>query len=187
MIKKRDPTTNNDNMVTSHQYYDLNDIQNNLLKIINQNPGIRYRELLRTTGLSNGVLTYNLKILEESGYLNTFRQKKTTRYYSINTPAQDLSIIAHLRVQSEREIIIFVLEHDLCTFNEIVEYSKKASSTISWHLTRLCQDGIISVHYEEYQLYRIIDRKLVNQILYKYKETFVDKVVNNFIDIADNL
>ena len=171
----------------NYYYYELNDIQNKLLKCINENPGIRYRELLRSTCLSNGVLTYHLKILEEMRRINTIRQKKATRYYSIAIPTEELHIIAHLRIRIERAIIIFILEHDLCTFDEIVDYSKKAPSTISWYLRRLCEDSIISIHYGEYQLYTIIDRKLVNQILYKYNETFTDKLVNNFIDIADSL
>ncbi|MCC2647239.1 MAG: transcriptional regulator, ArsR family [Nitrososphaeraceae archaeon] len=175
------------NTIGNNYHYELNDIQNKLLKCINENPGIRYRELLRSTRLSNGVLTYHLKILEEMRQINTIRQKKATRYYSIVIPIEELRIIAHLRIRIERAIIIFILEHDLCTFDEIVEYSKKAPSTISWYLRRLCEDSVISIHYGEYQLYTIIDRNLVNQILYKYNETFTDKLVNNFIDMADNL
>lgn len=184
-MKINNPSTNT--IGNNYYYYELNDIQNKLLKCINENPGIRYRELLRSTYLSNGVLTYHLKILEEMRRISTLRQKKATRYYSIAIPIEELRIIAHLRIRIERAIIIFILEHDLCTFDEIVEYSKKAPSTISWYLRRLCEDRVISIHYGEYQLYTIVDRKLVNQILYKYNETFTDKLVNNFIDMADNL
>jgi predicted transcriptional regulator len=175
------------NTIEGKYHYKLNSIQDKVLRYINENPGIRYRELLRSTRLSNGVLTYHLKILEEIRRINTIRQKKATRYYSIAIPAEELHIIAHLRIRSERAVIIFILEHDLCTFDEIVEYLKKAPSTISWHLRRLCDDGIISIHHGEYHLYTIINRKLVNQILYKYKETFADKLVNNFIDMTDTL
>ena len=35
-----------------------------ILKQIDKSPGIRYRELLRLTGLTNGGLEYHLKILE---------------------------------------------------------------------------------------------------------------------------
>jgi predicted transcriptional regulator len=37
-----------------------------LLRSIEESPGIRYRELLRTTGLVNGVLSYHLAALEKS-------------------------------------------------------------------------------------------------------------------------
>ena len=167
--------------------YQLSDNQSNTLKVISQNPGIRYRELARQTCFVNGVLTYHLKILEQIGCINKFNHSNITRYYSINIPSQDLKVLSHLRVPSEKDIILFILDHDLSTFNEIVEYSKRAPSTISWHLKRLCQDGIVTVHSGEYNLYRITDRGLVNLMLEKYKDSFTNKVVNNFIYITDEL
>ena len=38
----------------------LSEVQNKLITYINRKPGIRYRELLRLSGLSNGVLTYHI-------------------------------------------------------------------------------------------------------------------------------
>lgn len=167
--------------------YQLSDSQSNILKIIIHNPGIRYKELTRKTGFVNGVLTYHLKILEQIGCINKFNHSNITRYYSINIPSQDLKVLSHLRVPSEKDIILFILDHDFCTFNEIVEYSRKAPSTISWHLKRLCQDGIVAVHSGEYNLYRITDKRLISLTLDKYKESFADKVVNNLLYIADEL
>jgi predicted transcriptional regulator len=157
------------------------------LKVICKNPGIRYRELARQTGFSNGVLTYHLNILEQFGYVNKFKHNNITRYYPLNIPNSDLKIISHLCVYSERDIILFLLNQDFCTFSEIVEYLGKAPSTVSWHLKKLCEDGILTVHHGEYNLYRIDDKKLVNQMLQRYKESFTDKVINNLVDIANEL
>ena len=170
-----------------HRCYHLSDSQSNIFKVINQNPGIRYRELARQTGFANGVITYHLNILEQIGCINKFNHSNITRYYPINIPSQDLKILSHLRVPSEKDIILFILDHDFCTFNEIVEYSKKAPSTISWHLKRLCQDGLVAVHSGDFNLYGIAERELVNLTFEKYKESFTDKVVNNFVDISDEL
>ena len=168
-------------------HYKLNSSQSNILKAISQYPGIRYKELARQTGFANGVLTYHLNILEQFGYVNKFRHNNITRYYPISIPSSNLKTISHLRVYSEKDIILFLLGHDFCTFNEIVEHIRKAPSTVSWHLKRLCEDGILVVHHGEYNLYRINDKKLVDQILHKYKESFTDKIVNNLVDIADEL
>ena len=46
------------------QSTEMVDTRATLLKRIEENPGIRYRELLRTTGLVNGVLIYHLSALE---------------------------------------------------------------------------------------------------------------------------
>ena len=186
------PTSNSNRLLEKssgrlHHSYELSDSQRNILKAISQYPGIRYKELARKTGFANGVLTYHLNILERFGYVNKFRHNNITRYYPLSVPSSDLKIISHLRVYSEKDIILFLLGHDLCTFNEIVEHLRKAPSTVSWHLKRLCEDGILVVHHGEYNLYRINDKELVNQMLHKYKESFTDKVVNNLVDIAYEL
>lgn len=170
-----------------HHSYQLSDSQHNILKAISQYPGIRYKELARKTDFANGVLTYNLNILEQFGYVNRFRHNNITRYYPLSIPGSDLKIISHLRVYSEKDIILFLLSHDFCTFNEIVEHLGKAPSTVSWHLKRLCEDGILVVHHGKYNLYRINDKELVNQILHKYKETFTDRIVHNFSNMVDEL
>ena len=170
-----------------HHSYQLSDSQHNILKAISQHPGIRYKELARQTDFANGVLTYNLNILEQFGYVNKFRHNNIARYYLLSIPSSDLKIISHLRVYSEKDIILFLLSHDFCTFNEIVEHLRKAPSTVSWHLKRLCEDGILVVHHGKYNLYQINDKKLVDQILHKYKESLTDRIVNNFSNIVDEL
>src|SRR5215831_15277373 len=170
-----------------NEFVDRKDI---LLTHINNMPGIRYRELSRLTGLSNGTLTYHLNRLEKSSQVRVDRQKekRTTRYYSIDVPPQETDILRQLRNEVSRQIIKLILEHDLCTFNEIVEHLKKASSTTSWHIKRLKDSGIISVKYGgEYQMYQIVSPNLLSDILYKYKETFVDAVVNNYTDMVEEL
>ena len=164
-------------------------IKSILLKYIDETPGIRYRELLRLTALSNGTLTYHLKMLEDSNCVRVDRhQRRMTRYYAVNVPIEESEVIGYIRSDTTRQIILFILKHDLCTFNEIVEYTKKAPSTVSWHLKRLRNARIIlSIIQKEYHLYRVINRELVADVLYKYKESFVDKVVNNYTEIIEEL
>lgn len=176
--------------ITARSMNELEDPKDVLLRHIINMPGIRYRELLRFTDLSNGALAYHLSRLEKSSQIRVDRQKekRTTRYYSINIPTQESDILRQLRNEVSRQIIKLILEHDLCTFNEIVEHLNKASSTTSWHLKRLKDAGIISVkHGGVYQMYQIVSPNLVSDILYKYKESFVDEVVNNYTNIVEEL
>ena len=169
---------------------EFSDPKEMILMHINNIPGIRYRELLRLTGLSNGVVEYHLSALEKSSQIRVDRQKenRTTRYYSISIPTQESDILRHLRNDVSRQIIKFILEHDLCTFIEIVEHLHKAASTVSWHLKRLKKAGLISVKYGgEYQLYQIMNPGLVADVIYKYKESFVDTAVNNYTEIVEEL
>ena len=169
---------------------EFNDPKEVLIMHINNIPGIRYRELLRLTGLSNGVLAYHLSALDKSSQIRVDRQRenRTTRYYSISIPTQESDILRQLRNNVSRQIIKFIIDNDLCTFNEIVEHLGKAASTVSWHLKRLKQGGLISVKYGgEYQPYQIMDRELVYNVISKYKKSLVDRVVNNYTQIIDEL
>ncbi|MRN39737.1 MAG: winged helix-turn-helix transcriptional regulator [Nitrosopumilales archaeon] len=153
-----------------------------ILKQIGETPGIRYRELVRSTGLSNGTLEYHLRILERTHKVKVdISDGKRGRYYPIDILANESNIIGFIRNNVSRQIVTFILEHELCTFGEILGHIKKAPSTLSWHLKRLSKAAIISVTYgKEYQLYQVLNSKFVQEILYKYGESFKEQVANGY-------
>jgi DNA-binding transcriptional ArsR family regulator len=63
----------------------------------------------------------------------------------------------------------------------------KAPSTVSSHLKRLREAGIVSVRHGEYHLYSLADRELVAEVLSKYRATFADRVVDNYVEMLDEL
>jgi predicted transcriptional regulator len=153
-----------------------------ILKQIGETPGIRYRELVRSTGLSNGTLEYHLRILERTHKVKVdISDGKRGRYYPIDILANESNIIGFIRNNVSRQIVTFILEHELCTFGEILEHIKKAPSTLSWHLKRLSKAAVISVTYgKQYQLYQVLNSKFVQEILYKYGERFKEQVANGY-------
>jgi predicted transcriptional regulator len=146
---------------------------------------------MRLSCLTNGVLTYHIANLEKSGQIIVDRNdnRKITRYYPYDTPIEETSIIGQIRNSAQREIILFILENDSCTFNEIVERTKKAPSTISWRLKRLRDAGLITALYTGpcQRLYKVRDVESVTNVLSKYKESFADKVINNYTEIIGDL
>jgi predicted transcriptional regulator len=163
------------------------DIKLLLLEQIEYTPGIRYRELLRQTGLVNGVLTYHLAALEKANVIKVDRGLRITRYYPVNISEKESAILKYVRHEPIRQIVLFILEHDMPTFNEIVDHTGKAPSTVSSHLKRLKEAGIVSVRYGECHLYRLVDRDLVAEVLSKYRASFVDKVVDNYSQMIEEL
>jgi DNA-binding transcriptional ArsR family regulator len=159
-----------------------------LLNHIEQKPGIRYRELLRLTGFVNGVLTYHLAALEKANMIKVDRQSRVTRYYPVSIPDSESSILKFIRHEPIREILIFILEHDMCTFQEIVEYTGKAPSTISTHLKRLKEANIVSVRRDDnFHLYKIVKGELVAEVLSKYVPSFTDKVIDSYSEMLEEL
>ncbi|MGB7955232.1 MAG: ArsR family transcriptional regulator [Candidatus Nitrosopolaris sp.] len=156
-----------------------------ILEQIAKTPGLRYKELLRSTGLTNGTLEYHLKIMEKTNKVTVERHNgRRARYFPIYIPTDESQILGYTRNKVARQIVSFTLEHGLCTFGEIVEYIKKAPSTASWHLKRLSDGGIISITYrQEYQLYSLVNNNLVREVLFKYQESFRDKIANGYYEM----
>jgi DNA-binding transcriptional ArsR family regulator len=159
-----------------------------LMKNIEQTPGIRYRELLRLTGLVNGVLSYHLSALERANVIKVNRESRITRYYPVNVSDKESAILKFVRHEPIRQILLFILEHDMCTFNEMVDHTGKAPSTVSSHLKRLREAGIVLIRHGEYrQLYRIVENDLIGEVLSKYTASFTDKVVDNYTEMLEEL
>jgi predicted transcriptional regulator len=137
----------------------LDKVKDIILTCIYEDPGIRYREVLKQTGLSNGKLEYHLKALE-------------TRYYPLSFSKDELEVLNYIRKESAvMRIILFILDHGICTFKQIVGYANKAPSTIYWHIKRLKLSGIIvSIQYNR-NLYKIANKDLMAKVLYKCKNS----------------
>jgi predicted transcriptional regulator len=166
------------------------DIRREIFGFIAKNPGIRYRELIRLVGISNGVLTYHLGMLEKFGEIRVERMsnKRVTRYFTVNIPKEDSDIISCFKSKVIRNIVFFVINNDLCTFTEIVDHVGKAPSTISWHVKKLRGAGILRmIHGNERLLYSITDKTIVNRILLEYQETFTDRIIDNYADMIEKL
>jgi predicted transcriptional regulator len=166
------------------------DVRAEIYDFIIKNPGIRYRELIRLARISNGVLTYHLGMLEKFGEIRVERMsdKRVTRYFTVNIPKEDSDIITLIRSKVIRSIVFFVIDNDLCTFSEIVDHVEKAPSTISWHVKKLREAGILRmIHGNDRLLYSITDKAIVNRILLEYRETFTDRVIDNYADMFEKL
>ena len=181
----------NNNMSTTtpprHQNK-TNSVQDKILKYVNEIPGIRYRELLRMIGVSNGVLSYHLRFLDNTGRIRVNRvNNRVTRYFSYEVSTHESYVIGLLRQETTRKIIMYILEKETCGFREIVLHTRKVASTISWHMARLKAANIIKVRKQnEYIYYEIgMDRLILQELLSKYKNSFTEKVIDNYVDMIN--
>jgi Uncharacterized protein conserved in archaea len=116
----------------------MKDIKSMILKIIKDNPGIRYRELLRSLGTVNGVLSYHLYMLENEEAIRVEKQGGMTRYYPNSIDKREARIIGMLRIPMVRRIIDFMLVNDGCSLEDIALHVNRSKSTISWHMKEAC-------------------------------------------------
>jgi len=98
----------------------LFDTKNIILKYIDNNPGIRFRQLLRLSGLAHGSLEYNLIILERIHKVKVERQDgMRSGFYLIGIPADHSQVLGYIRNIHRRQIVLFILENEVCTFGEV--------------------------------------------------------------------
>jgi len=175
--------------LTKNKYENrINSIQEKIIQLVNEMPGIRYRELLRITGVSNGVLSYHLNFLDNSGKVQVHRvNNRVTRYFSHDVSTVESNVIGLLRQTTTRKIILYILESGPCGFNDIVTYTKKVPSTVSWHLSRLKDANIIKVRKQnDLNYYEIKINKLTLQnLLNKYNSSFIEQIVDNYTNMIN--
>ena len=145
-------------MSTINHQRETHSTQDKIVKYVTEIPGIRYRELLRMTGLSNGVLSYHLRLLDNSGRIRINRvNNRVTRYFSHDVSTHESYVIGLLRQETTRKIILYILEKGACGFHDIMIHTKKVPSTI---LT-----NIISLIYYSHQIFHNIQIKSCSPII----------------------
>ena len=171
-----------------HHQKKTNSIQDKIVKCVNEIPGIRYRELLRITGISNGVLSYHLNLLDNSGKIRVNRvNNRVTRYFSYDVSLHETYVIGLLQQETSRKIIMYILEKGTCGFNDIIIHTRKVPSTISWHMARLKAANIVKVRKQyEFNYYEIgMDKLILQDLLSKYKSSFTEKIVDDYIEMIN--
>ena len=175
-------------MSTINHQRETRSTQDKIVKYVNEIPGIRYRELLRMTGLSNGVLSYHLRSLDNSGKIRVSRvNNRVTRYFSYDVSSHESYVIGLLRQETTRKIIMYILEKGACGFNDILIHTRKVPSTISWHMGRLKAANIVKVRKQkEFNYYEIgMDRLILKDLLSKYTGSFTETIVDDYVDMMN--
>ena len=191
------------NSASEYSINTLPELQQKLLLCIDENPGIRYRELLRLINFSNGVLSYHVDKLEKLELVNVERKNRLTRFFPRNISFEVMGILGNLRNQTSYDIIKLLSERGPISQQEIVKSTRKAASTISWRMKKLLDDNIIcikdkdfnydenkdftsKVQYKKVKLYDLLNRSLVNDLIYKTNK-YIDSMVSNYSEMVDSL
>jgi len=117
-----------------------------VIDLIKKRPGVSYNEIVRETGLSNGVVSHYLIKLMESGEVEKEGIKRG-KYFLKNIPKKDRKIITILRNKTNNDIFKLLLDNfdndKISTQNEISKKVNKSASTISVSLKDLQRNNII--------------------------------------------
>lgn len=157
-------------------------------QIIEQNPGIQFREIMRSSGLKNGVLSHYLGKLEKRGVVKVIRGPRQSRFYPPHISEDESIAIKALRKQTPRDLLIALIkEEDGLEFSQLVKEVNKSPSTISLYLSQIVEDGLVTIKFISLKKrYYIKERLLIDKLLEDYKPSLLEKPASGFEDIINS-
>ena len=159
-----------------------------ILKTIEKNPGIRYREIMGELGLKNGTLSHHLQKLEQQSVLRVERTPRVARFYPLSVKDEEISIIKRLRQETPRRILRLLLDVDEVNFSEMFLKIKRSPGTTSLYATELVNDGIIKDRFENgKRFFSLPEKYTVNKLISKYHPDLMDKTTENYSDVIESL
>lgn len=157
-----------------------------IIQLVNENPGIRYSEIMRQTGLKNGVLSHHLSRIEQRGRIVIERTPRVARLYPCGMPRRETLIIKHLKNPTARKILTVLLDREIA-FKEIVSLVKKSQGTVSLSLKGLYEDQIVQRRLDDGKtVFQLTDKALLNSLMAK-QPSFIENTANNISDIFSSL
>ncbi|MBU0636465.1 winged helix-turn-helix transcriptional regulator [Candidatus Micrarchaeota archaeon] len=162
------------------------DTRKKLYTIIEKSPGLHFREIQRRSGIAVGSLQYHLDYLQKRGFLTLQKEGKFVRYYAMRTRKiiEDKGIMALLRQEQPRHILLFLLQRRFATNERIAQAVNLSQSTTSAYLKKMLETSALQRKKRSRKTHFFIsDKEKIVQLLAKYKKSFLDELVDNFVEV----
>ena len=155
---------------------------------IKNNPGIRFRELMKKVGITNGVMSHYLRKLEENESVWIERTPRVTRFYSSDLSEDEAKLVKRLRQETPKKILVTLVENDQLTFKEIVLKIAKSPSTTSFYLSQLVKENIINTSKSaSVKIYFSAEKKRIANLIGEYHPDIIEQSSDNWADIISSL
>jgi len=165
----------------------MTDRDSQIQQIIEQNPGIQFREIMRSSGLKNGVLSHYLDKLEKNGIIKANRGPRQVRFYSPEITEEESIVIKALRRQTPHDLLLALVKEDGMEFSQLVKEVNKSPSTVSLYLSQLVDDGLVETKIVQLRKkYHIKTRDLIDKLVEDYRPSILEKPTSGFEDIINS-
>lgn len=170
----------------SNKILELNS-RKKIYDLVKMHPGCHFRDLERRSKIPPTSLKYHLNYLNRYGLITEVNDGKKIRYFIKGFNPQNKILLGHLRQESVRRILLFLVSNNQNDRESIVDFVKLSPSTVFWHLKKLESKNIIkSIKDGKNTKYNLlIDKKEIISLLINHKESFLDSLVNKTIEMWD--
>jgi len=161
-----------------------NEKRRKIYALIETSPGIHLRELQRVLDIPLTTLEYHLSYMTRKKILFAETHGHHKRYYTKALDPEDKKVLAALRQKRMREIVLIVLSNGKAKYQSLAEHLKLSHSTLSSYLKYLVVNKVLVMEKIGYEnLYTLQDEDRVAKVLIAYKPSFLDKLVDNALDV----
>jgi predicted transcriptional regulator len=148
------------------------------------NPGLHFREIQRRVGIATGALQYHVDYLKKKNFIKEEKQGKFSHFYALRTEQVDSKLMNLLRQESVRKIVLFLMNRRMATLQSISKMVLLSPSTTSFHMQKLTEGGIVAQKNMRGKIYFFLtDKESVLKLIVQYKKSFLDELVDNFVDV----
>ncbi|MXR51592.1 winged helix-turn-helix transcriptional regulator [Halovenus sp. WSH3] len=158
---------------------------------ISRNPGIHFNDITRELDIATGQTQYHLRKLTRAGHLDKESIAGRTHYYPPTYSAWEREVIALLRRETTRELVLFLLRNDATPPEELAAQLDLARSTVEWHLSRLTEHDIVRKEPMDADDTRIVvtlpEKEAIYRLLREIEPHLLDRLVDRFSRLTDDL
>ena len=157
--------------------------RSDIFALVARVPGAHLRGIERMTGLPLGQVLYHLDRLEKMGLVVSVRDFGFRRYFvARNVGRHEKKFLGALRHDVPRRLVLTLLARTGQTHKELQAALGVAGSTLSFHLQRLVESGVVARAREgTSNVYHLADAALLTRELIEYQESFGDPLVDRFV------
>ena len=150
---------------------------------IQNNPGIRFRELMKMIGITNGILSYYITKLEKIGTVHVERKSGVSRFFMPDLTDDELILTQYLRMSTPKKILLALLEGKKLTFKQITENIGMSPATTSFYLKKLVADKIVLTLSNSPKKYSICNEIQIANLISEYHPDLIENASVNLADI----
>ena len=153
-----------------------------IFELIEEFPGLHLREIERQLDLSSALAEYHLIALRKNDLINSVEEGGYKRYYPHykrgeggTKPAlsrEEKRIVGILREVAPFRIVLFLMGREFAQHKEIRDAHNISKSTLSYHLKKLLELGMLEKRARgPNRGFFIPDKKRIQRLMIQYKPT----------------
>ncbi len=147
------------------------------------NPGTHLRAIKDELDMPMGQLEYHLDFLKKHDIINSQEDKYYLRFYPSKIDRGEAKILSSLRQEKPRRIVMHLIERPGTTHRQLMEEFGFKASTLSMYLKDMTGKGILIKEKEGREnMYSVADGQKVIELLLVYRKSFLDKLVDRFLE-----